>query len=318
MRKMSKRSRIVFLGAMIVSFGFSGSVVQLPSACGESKEVPQGSLQKVVFPQKQADPGMETIVTTLNKTLEENRKLLSEFNALQEQVRRLILENNVLKAQIIEAKQGQYQLRDEERRKREEADLKVSDLEKKVQSLEEDNIYLIRENDQAGVEFSALKTENEKMKQMVAAAVPQEEREAITLMMDNITKDSPPANAAVQGEDAEISRKVNEELGALYYSLGNMLFMNEDYKGAIEKYKKALDMNPKDPWAHYNLAVIYDFYVNDDPSAIEQYKKYLELSPQESDANKVRERLADMRLMKEVIPAQPMKADFEAHYKKYQ
>lgn len=70
-----------------------------------------------------------------------------------------------------------------------------------------------------------------------------------------------------------------------YLIEGNFYFQRNEYDIAIEKYKQALKINPKDARANYNLGVAYykkgaDFYKD----AILSYKKAIEIDPKMTDA----------------------------------
>lgn len=47
---------------------------------------------------------------------------------------------------------------------------------------------------------------------------------------------------------------------------------------AIEDYNRAIAKKPDYAIAHYNLALLYDIYLQDIPNAIEHYKRYLVLT----------------------------------------
>jgi hypothetical protein len=52
-----------------------------------------------------------------------------------------------------------------------------------------------------------------------------------------------------------------------------------DYKGAIEAFERALEINPRSALAHYELGVLYDQRENDYPAAIHHYVKAMHLRP---------------------------------------
>lgn len=64
-----------------------------------------------------------------------------------------------------------------------------------------------------------------------------------------------------------------------YIVTGRERFKGRDYKGAIEAYEKALEVNPRSVTAHFELGVIYEQFENDYPAAIYHYNQVLKLRP---------------------------------------
>ena len=66
-------------------------------------------------------------------------------------------------------------------------------------------------------------------------------------------------------------RKLNR-IGYIYTA------MQEDKKAA-KKFKKMIKLKPEDPKGHYNLAVCYYQYYNNQPRAYQELNKVIELAP---------------------------------------
>jgi hypothetical protein len=66
---------------------------------------------------------------------------------------------------------------------------------------------------------------------------------------------------------------------------------------------------------HHNLAVIYDYYLNDQPMALHHYKKYMDLEPLQKESHKIRERMLDLELLSKVVPDYPLKLDFSEYHR---
>lgn len=64
-----------------------------------------------------------------------------------------------------------------------------------------------------------------------------------------------------------------------YFLAGKERVAARDYKGAIEAFEKALEVNPRSALAHYELGVLYEQRENDYPAAIHHYNKVLKLRP---------------------------------------
>jgi LysM repeat protein len=77
-----------------------------------------------------------------------------------------------------------------------------------------------------------------------------------------------------------------------YIVTGRERFKGRDYKGAIEAYEKALEVNPRSVIAHFELGVIYEQFENDYPAAIFHYNQVSKLRPDGSyPADNARQRI---------------------------
>ena len=81
----------------------------------------------------------------------------------------------------------------------------------------------------------------------------------------------------------------NERLQNLVYHYNLALGYDraDRFGEAVREYKKALEIDFNDADTHYNLAIIYDDYLNDKEKAIKHYQRYLELRPGAEDVEKV-------------------------------
>jgi LysM repeat protein len=69
-----------------------------------------------------------------------------------------------------------------------------------------------------------------------------------------------------------------------------------DWKGAVEAYERAVQANPRNAAAHFELGVLYQDKFNDPISAAYHYKKHLELRPKSSYAEAVKPLLERCRM----------------------
>ena len=60
---------------------------------------------------------------------------------------------------------------------------------------------------------------------------------------------------------------------------GNIFYASEEYDKAIEEYTKAIEINPKDDKAYYNMGHAYEEKHEYD-LAVEAYKRAKEINPQ--------------------------------------
>ena len=77
-----------------------------------------------------------------------------------------------------------------------------------------------------------------------------------------------------------------------------------DYKGAIESFSKALEVNPRSAKAHFELGWLYEEKDPDPAAAIYHYEQYLKLRPAAENAGTVRQRIlgSKQELAKTVLP----------------
>ena len=64
----------------------------------------------------------------------------------------------------------------------------------------------------------------------------------------------------------------------MHYNLGVFYTKQKEYSRAIVEYEKALQLNPDDAYAHFNLGYIYAEYQVNRSKAIEHFQDYLRLS----------------------------------------
>lgn len=80
---------------------------------------------------------------------------------------------------------------------------------------------------------------------------------------------------------AELARQnktLIRETANMHYNLGVFYTKNKEYSRAAAELEKALELNPEDAYAHFNLGYIYAEYMVNRQKAIEQFKQYLRLA----------------------------------------
>ena len=149
---------------------------------------------------------------------------------------------------------------------------------------------------------------------MLEDAILEEERDEYKKLIESSQK---AANAAAQtlAEKTLSLERLKFELADASYTLGNIFFERQNYKTAIAAYEKTLFLNPADAWAHHNLGIIYDYYVQDKETALFHYQKYLKLKSPKEEADRIRERVLGMKLGSLVIPPMPLKEEYEKYEK---
>jgi tetratricopeptide (TPR) repeat protein len=85
---------------------------------------------------------------------------------------------------------------------------------------------------------------------------------------------------------AELAREnkvLIKETALMHYNLGVFYTKNKEYPRAIAEFEKTIELNPDDPYAHYNLGYIYAEYLIDRPKAIEKFREFLQLCKTEDN-----------------------------------
>jgi len=83
----------------------------------------------------------------------------------------------------------------------------------------------------------------------------------------------------------------SEEEKEPHFLAGKSAINSMDYKGAIEAFEKALEVNPHSSAAHFELAWLYDQKDPNPAAAIYHYEQYLRLQPGAGNAETVTNRI---------------------------
>lgn len=80
-----------------------------------------------------------------------------------------------------------------------------------------------------------------------------------------------------------------------------------NFRGAIEAFEQALEMNPRSAAAHFELGWLYAEKEADPAAAIYHYQRYLQLRPQAGNAETIRQHILRLKqeLAKAVMPIPP-------------
>jgi tetratricopeptide (TPR) repeat protein len=76
-----------------------------------------------------------------------------------------------------------------------------------------------------------------------------------------------------------------------YYLAGKSRVNTMDFKGAIESFERAVEVNPKSAPAHFELGWLYDQKESDPAAAIFHYERYLKLLPNSGKEDMVKTRV---------------------------
>jgi LysM repeat protein len=79
-----------------------------------------------------------------------------------------------------------------------------------------------------------------------------------------------------------------------YFLAGNRKLSSFDFKGAAESFERAVETNPRNASAHFQLGVLYEQRISEENSyavAIYHYDKFLQLRPKSQFADIVKQRI---------------------------
>ena len=82
----------------------------------------------------------------------------------------------------------------------------------------------------------------------------------------------------------------------LHYNRGVLYQENHQWFSAIWAYKKAIEINPDDADAHYNLAYLYESVYHDRVNATMHYRRYLAIRPDSEDAVQVEQKINSLNI----------------------
>jgi len=87
--------------------------------------------------------------------------------------------------------------------------------------------------------------------------------------------------------------RLNPDRAAYYNELGMVSRREGRFDEARRYYAKALDLDPGYAYAHLNIGILYDLYLQDAAKAMQHYQRYRELAP--GEAGTVTKWIADLQ-----------------------
>jgi len=132
------------------------------------------------------------------------------------------------------------------------------------------------------------------------AAAIEEQAARLRAWNEPVREIPPPSNETdLAKANAEIDRlksviddlrvRLERERRNSHYNMGYVYKVCRQYGRAEREFLKALEIDPEDPWIHYNLGILYQDDLKNRAKAREHYGKFLELAPYDPDAPRVRE-----------------------------
>lgn len=89
-----------------------------------------------------------------------------------------------------------------------------------------------------------------------------------------------------------------------HFLAGKSCIGSMDYRGAIEEFEKALEVNPHSASAHFQLGWLYEEKEPDPAAAIYHYEQYLKLEPDADNSEVIKQHINNCKqdLAKTVLP----------------
>jgi LysM repeat protein len=100
------------------------------------------------------------------------------------------------------------------------------------------------------------------------------------------------------------SQSEMEEEKEPHFLAGKNAVNGMDYPGAIEEFEKALEVNPRNSKAHYQLGWLYEEKEPDPAAAIYHYERFLKLRPNSENAEVIKQHVSSCKqdLAKTALP----------------
>jgi len=209
-----------------------------------------------------------------NKQLSESTEESSSFKKkLQEELSALNLSQEALRKENEQLKSDSFSYL----KKQKELDEAIEKLSAELKKRITKNNDLEKELEAKKGDLQKLKAENERLTKIdefsSSIQVKKQQEKIIGLEKDL----------------AGSKEQARKQEALLHYNLGVAYTKDKNYEMALDEYRKALKLNPKDPDTYYNLAILYDDCYKNPKRAIENYKKYLGLRPNAPDLDEVKE-----------------------------
>lgn len=228
--------------------------------------------------------------------LDENEKYKKEVSSLSESLGKLKLHLKELAQdkvrlegllQAAQAKKGDTVGKATARLK-----IKITALQQNLQSLKREKVELTKKLKIAQKDVNILDKKKIKLQDQVDMLNSQLDD------LENNYSELKKENREIEKQAREFPRKFADiarqnkrllsQAADMHYNSGVFFVKNNEYKQAIQEFKKVLEAKPDHAYAHYNLGYIYAEHLVDRKKAIEYFKNYLTYASDAKDADWVR------------------------------
>ncbi|MBI2094975.1 MAG: tetratricopeptide repeat protein [Candidatus Omnitrophica bacterium] len=223
-----------------------------------------------------ADKSIAIADSAATRAKSETARLAGENEAFKSQTRKLKESYDILLSEMDQLRTANAKSAEALRRAQEEAKRngdQKSHLQKTLKSAVQDN--------------SALKKKLDQMQKNIRDLASRESQKEIR------------KSVVSMGEVVRRMQHLSDEAAITHYNLGVLFMKQGRHTEAVNEFERTIRLNPSHAYAHYNLAVLHDAYLQNFDKAIGYYQDYIRLLPKASDAKKVEYRLFQLNLSKE-------------------
>ena len=121
-------------------------------------------------------------------------------------------------------------------------------------------------------------------------------RKALSEMTAQRSQELVKTEEKIKGIVAE-NENLKIKMGKAHFNLGTLLFKAGDYEKSAYEYEQAITIMPNDPETSYNLAIVYDHYLDKPEKAKGYYEQYFRLEPNPGRKKQLKERIAENELL---------------------
>lgn len=123
-------------------------------------------------------------------------------------------------------------------------------------------------------------------------------QEAAITPAESPEDDSAQVKGKAEGEKKQVEKAMSYYLDEIkketsnpdyYYNLGLDYLKKGQFVAAQEAFSLAVNLNPLDKEACYNLGVLYENYLGDKDKALKYYQQYLNIAPDSPDSAQVKD-----------------------------
>lgn len=206
--------------------------------------------------------------------LEENKRLKAEKSLVETELANLNSQTSIFARRT-------RTLEDMVRGLKSQIEAAENDAEAEKTALNEEIVYLRDEIAKLGELLAAAQQKRDKEKYFQLWKATKRELSSTEAKIKKVSKDK---------------EGLEKENGKAHYNLGTILFKRGEYKQSAYEYEQALKLLPNDPDLYYNLAVIYDYYIDDPAKAAAYYSYYVQKCADPQKRLKVQERMSEKEL----------------------
>ncbi|MFH1062319.1 MAG: tetratricopeptide repeat protein [Candidatus Omnitrophota bacterium] len=214
----------------------------------------------------------ETFKSTNNRLQASNEQLLTKIDNLLADQFQLQEERDLLRKTLSKSKAGYIIVEDLNRKIKEQAK-EISRLENNLKTIQKEVEKSVDQAAKAEATAGVLRDQIKEVKLKYKKSV------ATNKKLENKINRQPKEYAEIARENKILIKRT----ALMHYNLGVFYTKNKEYPRAISEFEKAIELNPDDPQAYFNLGFIYAEYVEDRPKAIDRFQKFLMLTKKEDE-----------------------------------